>query len=56
MLRSPQAAHVTLLRLEGFAPSVEWSAQYLTEAGREVLARAPLLIESEDSTQLWQEI
>lgn len=47
---------LTLLRLEGFAPSVEWSAQRIVELSKTFSHEPPLRLESEDSMQVWREI
>lgn len=46
---------LTLLRLEGFAPSVEWSAQRIAELARPFSREPPLRFESEDAMQVWRE-
>jgi glycolate oxidase FAD binding subunit len=45
-----------LLRLEGFAPSVEWGAQFLLDVVREHSLEPPLRIGNEESQTLWNEI
>src|SRR5262249_11917595 len=54
-MRTPGGS-LALLRLEGFAPSAEWSAQRIVELSRPFSQEPPLRLESEDSMHLWREI
>lgn len=46
----------TLLRLEGFAPSVEWSASLLAELVRGIASEPLLRVEQKETQILWREI